>query len=57
MQVDVKINIYENAIFNNGLLKNINYIDIGYKEFLLNDNGNKLLIEFDLYISPDSPIK
>ena len=43
--------------FNNCLTKNINYIDIAYKDVLLKDKGNKLLIEFDLNTSPDSPIK
>ena len=43
--------------FYNCFIKNINYIDIVYRDVLLKDKGNKLLIEFDLNTSPDSPIK
>lgn len=36
------------VFFNNCSIKNINYIDIAYKDVLLKDKGNKLLMELDL---------
>ena len=44
-------------IFATTTIKNIKYNVLVYNDVLSNDRGNKLLMEFDLYISPDSPMK